>query len=129
MKHIGKIALALLLLSGTCMANGLSTATQQEIAHLFAYLKSSGCQFNRNGTWYGPQDAADHLNDKYQYLLGKNRIASTEDFITGAAMQSSMSGQPYWVKCGNAAPAASADWFRAELEKYRKTVMKVSGNP
>lgn len=129
MKHINMVALALLLLSGACMADGPSEVTQQEIMHLFAYLKSSGCQFNRNGSWYGPQEAVDHLNDKYQYLLGKNHISSTEDFIAEAASQSSMSGKPYWVRCGDAAPVESAYWFRAELEKYRKSVMKVSSKP
>ncbi len=134
MKHIKKIAPVLLLCSGALFAgastaNDLSSGTQQEITHLFAYLKSSGCQFNRNGSWYSAQDAADHLNDKYQYLLGKNRISSTEEFIAAAASQSSMSGQPYLVKCGNAAPVESANWFYAELEKYRKSVMKVSGKP
>lgn len=129
MKLIKIVALALLLLSETCMAEGPSMVTQQEITHLFAFLKSSGCQFNRNGSWYGPQEAADHLNDKYQYLLEKSRISSAEDFIAEAASQSSMSGRPYWVRCGDAAPVESAYWFRAELEKYRKSAMKVSSKP
>ncbi len=123
-KLIGKIVpISLLLVSGVCAADGIA---QQEISHLFAYLKSSGCQFNRNGSWYGPQEAADHLNDKYQYLLNKNRISTAEDFIAGAASQSSMSGQPYLVKCGDAAPVESAIWFRVELEKYRKSALKLT---
>ncbi len=127
MKFFWKITLiSLLLFSGACAADGIGDAAQQEISHLFAYLKSSGCQFNRNGSWYGPQEAADHLNDKYQYLLKKNRISTAEDFITGAASESSMSGQPYLVKCGDAAPVESAAWFRAELEKYRKSAPKLT---
>jgi hypothetical protein len=127
MNTLRTIALiSVLLFSGTCAAEGPASAAQQEISHLFAYLGGSGCQFNRNGTWYGPHEAADHLNDKYQYLLGKNRIASAEDFIDQAASQSSMSGQPYLVKCGSAAPVASSSWFRAELEKYRKATLKAS---
>ena len=119
----------LLVLSGVCAAEGPANGAQQEISHLFAYLESSACQFSRNGSWYTPQEAVDHLNEKYQYLLGKNRIASAEDFIAGAASKSSMSGMPYLVKCGNAAPVESASWFRAELEKYRKTAPKVSSKP
>ncbi len=127
MRFAEKIVLMLLLLfSGICAADGMSDAAQQEISHLFVYLKSSGCQFNRNGSWYGPQEAADHLNDKYQYLIKKNRISTAEDFISEAATQSSMSGQPYLVKCGEAAPVESATWFRAELEKYRKSALKLT---
>lgn len=124
MKHISIAALISLLLSGTCMAHSMPAGVDQEIAHLFTWLKSSGCQFNRNGTWYGPQEAADHLNEKYQYLLGKNRISSAEEFIAEAATKSSMSGQPYLVRCGNAAPVESAGWFRAELDKYRIPSLK-----
>ncbi len=127
MKFIKEIVLvSLLLLSGSSAAEGLANAAQLEVSHLFAYLKSSGCQFNRNDSWYGAQEAADHLNDKYQYLLGKNRISSAEDFIAEAASKSSVSGNPYLVKCGNAAPVESAGWFRAELEQYRKSRLKVS---
>ena len=130
MKIVKTFVLAcLLLFSGVCAAEGPASAVQQEISHLFAYLGSSGCQFSRNGSWYSPQEAVDHLNDKYQYLLGKNRIASAEDFIAEAASRSSMSGQAYLVKCGNAAPVESAGWFRAELDKYRKSAPKISAKP
>jgi hypothetical protein len=130
MKIVKPFALACLLLyCGFCAAEVPSTGTQQEISHLFARLGISGCQFSRNGSWYSPQQAVDHLNEKYQYLLGKNRIASAEDFIAEAASKSSMSGQPYLVKCGNDAPVESAGWFRSELEKLRKSAPKVSGKP
>ncbi len=130
MKYIRVLVLGFLFMfSGACQAEGMSDAARQEISHLFVYLKSSGCQFNRNGSWFGAQDAADHLNDKYQYLLGKNRISSAEDFIAEAASRSSMSGQPYLVKCGNATPVESANWFLAELENYRKSTLKVSSKP
>lgn len=106
---------------GIACAEGLSSEGQQEIAHLFSYLAGSGCEFNRNGSWHNAQEAADHLNSKYQYLLGKNRISSAEDFIANAASRSSMSGQPYLVKCGEAAPVESAPWFLAELGKLRNS--------
>lgn len=124
-----KLWLALLLFSsGVCSGAGLSGAGQQEIAHLFAYLETSGCQFNRNGSWHTAHEAVDHLNAKYQYLLKKDMIASAEDFIADAASRSSMSGQPYQVRCGDAAPIESGAWFQAELEKYRRAAQKVSSN-
>ncbi|MDQ8038207.1 MAG: DUF5329 domain-containing protein [Pedobacter sp.] len=113
-------ALALTLASSLALASTPSASTQQEINHLFAYLKNSGCSFNRNGTWYEAGKAADHLQQKYDYLLKKKLVDSSEDFIARAATESSMSSKPYSVRCGNAAAVASGPWFRAELERYRK---------
>ncbi len=97
-----------------------SPAAQQEISHLFSYLKGSGCQFNRNGSWYSPEEAVSHLDDKYQYLLKHDMVNSAEDFIEYAATKSSFSGRAYAVKCGAAEPVETAAWFRAELQKYRR---------
>lgn len=118
----------LLLLSGNSLGEGLSATSRTEIEHLLAYLGTSGCQFNRNGDWYDAKAATGHINDKYQYLLGKNKIASTDDFIEGAATRSSMSGKAYLVKCGNAEVVESGTWFRSELDKFRKSHVKLSKN-
>jgi len=120
-----KLLLVMLLLNGICFAEGLPDPARQEIAHLFSYLETSGCQFNRNGSWHDAHEAADHLNTKYQYLLGKELISSAEDFVANAATRSSMSGQAYMVKCKDAVPVESAAWFLAELETYRKSRQKI----
>jgi hypothetical protein len=95
-------------------------ATKLEIDHLFSYLKESGCQFFRNGTWYSAREAAGHLNRKYQYLQQKGLVLSAEAFIERAASESSLSGQAYRVRCGSNPAVNSADWFSAELERYRQ---------
>ena len=92
---------------------------KQEIAHLFAHLGSSGCEFNRNGTWYPSARAVSHLNRKYEYLLKKGWVRDTEAFIERAATQSSFTGKPYLVRCAGDPPIASAAWLRAELTRYR----------
>lgn len=116
-----KIAfIALLLFGAAARADGAPPVAQGEINHLFAYLKASGCQFGRNGSWYSPQEAVDHLNDKYQYLIHHDMVNTAEDFIKYAATGSSWSGKPYLVKCGTDAPVETGGWFRAELQKYRK---------
>jgi len=94
-------------------------AARHEIAHLVSYLKGSGCQFNRNGSWHDAGDASKHLQRKYDYLLKRDLVATSEDFIARAASQSSLTGKPYQVRCGVAAPAASAAWLKAELARYR----------
>ncbi len=116
----------LMLLCGTACAQDPAPATQREISHLFSYLKASGCQFDRNGSWYSPDDAVNHLDEKYQYLLGHDMVNSAEDFIEYAATKSSWSGKPYLVKCGAAEPVETAGWFRTELQKYRRAGIAAS---
>ena len=94
--------------------------SEEEILHLFDYLKASNCEFYRNGTWFSPQEAAAHLERKYNYLLDRRLVHTTEQFIDRAASRSSMSGQPYLVKCGDSSPVKSSDWFTDELKKFRQ---------
>ena len=93
--------------------------TRAEVAHLLEHLETSGCQFQRNGSWYSPARAASHLNQKYEYMLKKGLVTNTESFIEGAASTSSASGKPYSVKCGNAAAVPSAAWLQDELRRFR----------
>jgi Family of unknown function (DUF5329) len=94
-------------------------ATKQEIAHLFTTLEASGCQFNRNGSWYGAKEAAGHLTSKYKYLQDKDLVPSAEKFIERAATESSLSGKAYQIKCADNVAQPSAPWFQAALAKYR----------
>ncbi|HOY70189.1 MAG TPA: DUF5329 domain-containing protein [Methylotenera sp.] len=114
-----KKLLAALALFAAFSANAeISPNAKQEIAHLFTHLKTSGCEFNRNGTWYNAEKAVAHLNQKYEYLLGKKLISTTEDFIVRAASESSMSHQAYLVKCGDK-ETKSAVWFKEALTIFR----------
>jgi hypothetical protein len=113
------LALLITLLALPAVAAEPDETARTEIAHLLQYLESSGCQFQRNGSWYPPARAADHLNQKYEYLLKKGLVTSAETFIERAATESSQSGKPYSVKCGAAAPVPSADWMREELKRFR----------
>ncbi|MFT3736247.1 MAG: DUF5329 domain-containing protein [Rhodocyclaceae bacterium] len=102
------------------LAAGPSAVTTQEIAQLLDRLGSSGCQFNRNGSWYSSAQAKDHLNSKYRYLLDKGKLTDSESFIKLAGSESSSSGKPYHVKCKDAPELESAAWLGAELVKIRK---------
>jgi Family of unknown function (DUF5329) len=97
-----------------------AASTDAEIAALFTYLEKSGCEFNRNGTWYNGTEAVAHIRKKLDYLQGKKRITDTESFITQAASVSSSSGKNYEVRCQGKAAVPSGDWFKAELAKMRK---------
>lgn len=91
-----------------------------EIEHLKQYLAGSGCEFNRNGTWYPAKEAVKHIDRKYEYLRDKGMVGKAEDFIRLAGTGSSMSGKDYLVRCGAAAPVPSAQWLGAELTAFRQ---------
>ena len=93
--------------------------TKREIAYLIEHLANSGCRFNRNGAWYDASRAVSHLKRKYDYLQKRDLLPTTEAFIERAASESSASGKPYLVKCGNDPELQSAAWFREALTKFR----------
>ena len=114
------VILALLSATGPALAEGADATTRHEISYLLGYLGSSSCRFNRNGTWHGAGRAVAHLNRKYEYLLRKDLVRTAEEFIQRAASQSSTSGKPYTVKCGNGPEVPSGEWFGDALRRYRE---------
>ena len=94
-------------------------SVQIEVNFLLGYLEGSGCEFYRNGTWHDSKAAQAHLRDKYKYLVARNLVNTTEQFIDRAATESSFSGQPYEVRCNGAAAVASKQWLRDELARFR----------
>jgi hypothetical protein len=113
------VLLLALTISSAAYAAEPGTIASREITHLIDHLASSGCQFNRNGTWYDAPRAVSHLKRKYEYLLDKGLITDTDAFIRLAATESSASGKPYLVKCGSQPETPSAVWFRAALAEFR----------
>ena len=114
------LLIALIFCSWSISA-GMENVAEKEILHLFDYLGKSNCEFNRNRSWYSPQEAVQHLQRKYKWLVKRGLINSAEQFIERAASRSSMSGESYLVKCGDSEPIKSAEWFMQELKKFRKT--------
>ena len=117
-----KTLFAALLIAATpvaALAEKPTPAASQEIEHLIAHLKASGCEFQRNGSWYDSAKAAEHLRSKYDYLIKKGWVVTSEDFITRAATESSMSSKPYQVRCAGKDAQPSATWLQAELKRYR----------
>lgn len=96
-----------------------SAPVRAEIETLLTKLQASGCQFNRNGSWYSGLEAKDHLLRKLEYIEGKGTVQSTEQFIELAASKSSFSGRAYKVRCGGQAPVASQVWLVQQLAVVR----------
>jgi hypothetical protein len=95
------------------------TSVQIEVNFLLGYLEGSGCEFYRNGTWHDSKAAQAHLRDKYKYVVTGNLVNTTEQFIDRAATESSLSGQPYKVRCNGGTEVASKQWLRDELARFR----------
>src|SRR5215468_10683174 len=73
-------------------AADLSSAAQKEIAMLLERIETSNCSFGRNGSWYPAAEARKHLQMKVDYMVKRNMLGSTEEFISKAATASSVSG-------------------------------------
>ena len=114
------LLIALIFCSWSISA-GMENVAEKEILHLFDYLGKSNCEFNRNGSWYSPQEAVQHLQRKYKWLVKRGLINSAEQFIERAASRSSMSGESYLVRCADSQPIKSSEWFTDELKKFRET--------
>jgi len=113
------LALAFALAAAGAQAAPLPVPARAEVDALLTRLQASGCQFNRNGSWYNGADARTHLLRKLEYLEKKDLVKNAEQFIDLGASTSSSSGKPYMVKCGSAAPMESKAWLGAELKAIR----------
>ncbi len=113
------LVLVLALAEAGAQAAPLPAPARAEVDALLTRLQSSGCQFNRNGSWYNGADAKTHLLRKLEYLEKKDLVKNAEQFIDLGATSSSSSGKPYMVKCGSAAPVESKAWLGAELKAIR----------
>lgn len=92
---------------------------QREIDYLIRHVGESGCEFERNGVWSDAKAAQAHVRMKYDFLVRWGRIDTTQDFIDKAATQSSVSGRPYEVRCGDNPPLPSSVWLGNALARYR----------
>jgi hypothetical protein len=105
------------IVAGSMLAAAAHASPGDEIQHLLDYIGSSGCSFVRNGVESDGAAAREHVATKYAYA--RSRVRSAEDFIRLAASQSSMTGEPYVVRCGSAR-SLSEEWLMDELRRYRK---------
>jgi hypothetical protein len=112
-------ALVASLLLSAAHAAPLPAAARAEVDALLTRLQSSGCEFNRNGSWHAGGEARAHLLKKLDYLERKDLVQTAEQFIERGASASSMSGKPYLVRCAAQAPVQSAQWLKAELQQLR----------
>ncbi len=117
---LASFALLLSLLSGGWIEGraDVAGAQKREVQHLIDFLSHSGCRMERNGKPHDAEEAVRHIVRKYNYY--RDRIQTTEDFITLAATRSLLSGRSYRVLCNGKESRLMADWLKIELDRYRK---------
>ncbi len=108
----------LMLLLTAAIAFGLDAQTKAEIDELIAFVRTADVRFMRNGSEYSSAEGADHLRDKL--AKAGSRVKTTDDFITGIASKSYLSGKPYLVKFADGRTEATGDWLRGHLAETRK---------
>jgi hypothetical protein len=102
----------------TAIALAMDPQAKAEIDELISYVGTSGVRFIRNGTEHSGAEGAQHLRDKL--ARAGNRVKTTEDFITGVASTSYITGKPYLVKFADGHTQPTGDWLRAHLAELRK---------
>ncbi len=119
------VSRALALLTAFAVATSVASPAlpplRAEIESLLKKLQDSGCEFNRNGSWFAGDQAKKHLTRKLNYLERKSLIKTSEDFIHLGASASSSSGKPYLVRCGSAQPVESKIWLQDQLKVLRRS--------
>jgi len=94
-------------------AVGLDTTVQ----YLITYVKQSDVIFERNSSRYSGEEAAQHINKKYQHY--KDDIDTPEKFIKLCATGSLMTGKPYFIITPGGEQMPSSEWLKTELAVYR----------
>lgn len=117
MRPILTLVLALPLL--TVMAWSMDAKAKAEIEELLSFVQNSKARFIRNGQEYPAAEGAKHLRDKLDHA--GDRVKTAEDFITGIASQSSLSGKLYLVKFADGRTQPTGEWLRKHLDEMRKS--------
>jgi hypothetical protein len=88
-----------------------------EVEHLLEFVRQSDCLMIRNGNEHEGEEAASHIQKKYDYFV--DDITTTEAFIEYSATKSTISGKYYTVKCPDGKEMRSQDWLLNELAVFR----------
>jgi hypothetical protein len=112
-------ALSIGLLLAPAAQSAPAVDVKIEVDFLLGYIEQSGCDFYRNGTWHAPAAARKHLSEKYLFLSDRATVRTTEEFIDKVASRSSLSGEPYQVRCRGGLPQPSGPWLKDELARFR----------
>ena len=121
---VAAVVIAGIVLVGAPARAEPPASAPEDVQYLLDAIGRSGCEFYRNGSWYAAADARSHLASKYRQVDKKRPVRSVQDFIDWVGTGSSMTGEPYRVRCPGSDAMASAEWFRRELERRPPSAVK-----
>ncbi len=104
------------LLAAFVSTSAFCASPKDEIQHLLSAIGDSGCTFIRNRKQHTAPEAEKHLAMKLR--RAGSRVKTAEVFIDKLASESSWTGKPYVIQCGDDS-TPSRDWLTTELEKFR----------
>ncbi|EOD79670.1 hypothetical protein D515_01464 [Grimontia indica] len=113
-----KSGLAAALAVAALVSIPASASVKNDVEYLIAQMKSSDCTFVRNGSEYDNLQAAEHLQNKWEYA--EDRVESTEMFIEEVASKSWFTGRAYQVRCGEETQT-SQQWLTERLVEKEKS--------
>jgi Family of unknown function (DUF5329) len=90
----------------------------QTIQYLLDFVKTSECTFIRNNKEHTAEEAAAHMQRKYEHF--NDKIKTPEDFIRLTATKSLMTGKLYYVRLKDGQKLTSEAWLLQALEAYRQ---------
>jgi len=132
MKTITRIALFILCLvaiqpaiaqqapgaATTAAASSKSLSESEKISQLISCIRGmKGATFIRNGSEHSCQEAADHLQSKWEKHGSK--IKSAEDFIEHLASKSSSTGEAYLIRTPDGKEKPSAQVLQEALRQLK----------
>lgn len=93
---------------------------EQKVDRLIKYLRSlEGATFIRNNSEHEPDEAASHLQSKWQKHA--DQVKTAENFILKLASESS-SGTPYTIRFANGKTLTTREALQEELQRILSSI-------
>jgi hypothetical protein len=106
-----------LLLASARVVAAQNDGLDATIQHLIEYVRQSDVQFERNFSSHDSQEAAEHIENKYQHF--RDEIDTPEKFIELCATRSLVTGKRYRVVGSDGKAQPAGEWLNLELARYR----------
>jgi len=91
----------------------------QKVQQLIDWVRHlEGATFIRNGEEYNCQQAADHLQSKWE--KHKDQVKTAEEFIDALASKSGMSGEDYLIRFADGKTVKSGEALHQQLQRIEQ---------
>lgn len=92
----------------------------QKVQQLIEWVRHlEGATFIRNGEEYNCQQAADHLQSKWE--KHKDQVKTAEEFIDALASKSGMSGEDYQIRFADGKTVTSGEALHQQLQRIEQS--------